>query len=100
MIYDWYESQRAILSPLADFAQAASKFYTNPLWPLSQAPSMQRVSASYELMHRLLKSYEKPAFDVSSVRIDGRDVAVQERVALDKPFCRLIRFKRLTSMRA
>ena len=96
MIYDWYESQRAILSPLADFAQAASKFYTNPLWPLSQAPSMQRVSASYELMHRLLKSYEKPAFDVSSVRIDGRDVAVQERVALDKPFCRLIRFKRFS----
>ena len=96
MIYDWYESQRAILSPLADFAQAASKFYTNPLWPLSQAPSMQRVSASYELMHRLLKSYEKPAFDVSSVSIEGRDVAVQERVALDKPFCRLIRFKRFS----
>ncbi len=94
MIYDWYESQRAILSPLADFAQAASKFYTNPLWPLSQAPSMQRVSASYELMHRLLKSYEKPQFGIASVRIGERDVAVQEQVAIDKPFCRLLRFKR------
>ncbi|WP_018911830.1 polyhydroxyalkanoate depolymerase [Thiomonas sp. FB-6] len=96
MIYDWYESQRAILSPLADFAQAASKFYTNPLWPLSQAPSMQRVSASYELMHRLLKSYEKPDFGISSVRIGDRDVAVQQQVALDKPFCRLVRFKRFS----
>ena len=96
MIYDWYESQRAILSPLADFAQAASKFYTNPLWPLSQSPSMQRVSASYELMHRLLKSYEKPQFGIPSVRIGEREVAVQEQIALDKPFCRLLRFKRFS----
>lgn len=96
MVYDWYESQRAILSPLADFAQAASKFYTNPLWPLAQTPAAHRVSASYELMHRLLKSYEKPAFDIDSINIDGRDVAVQEQVALSKPFCRLLRFKRFT----
>lgn len=96
MVYDWYESQRAMLSPLADFAHAASKFYTNPLWPLAQNPMTQRLSASYELMHRLLKSYEKPPFDIESVRVGERDVAVQERVALSKPFCRLLRFKRFS----
>ncbi len=96
MVYDWYESQRAMLSPLAEFAQAASKFYTNPLWPLSQTPTAQRMSASYELMHRLLKSYEKPSFDITSVQIDGREVAIQERVAVSKPFCRLLRFKRFS----
>lgn len=96
MVYDWYESQRAMLSPLAEFAQAASKFYTNPLWPLSQTPTAQRVSASYELMHRLLKSYEKPPFDITSVHIAGREVAIQERVAMSKPFCRLLRFKRFS----
>ena len=96
MVYDWYESQRAMLSPLAEFAQAASKFYTNPLWPLSQTPTAQRLSASYELMHRLLKSYEKPSFDITSVSIAGRDVAIQERVAMSKPFCRLLRFKRFS----
>ena len=96
MVYDWYESQRAMLSPLAEFAQAASKFYTNPLWPLSQTPTAQRVSASYELMHRLLKSYEKPSFDITSVSIAGREVAIQERVAMSKPFCRLLRFKRFS----
>ena len=96
MIYNLYESQRAMLSPLADFAQAVSRFYTNPLWPLSQSPSMQRVSASYELMHRLLKSYEKPSFGISSVRIGDRDVAIQEQVALERPFCRLLRFKRFS----
>ncbi|MBW4048640.1 MAG: polyhydroxyalkanoate depolymerase [Proteobacteria bacterium] len=96
MVYNWYESQRAMLSPLAEFAQAASKFYTNPLWPLSQTPTAQRMSASYELMHRLLKSYEKPTFDITSVHIDGREVAIQERVAMSKPFCRLLRFKRFS----
>ena len=96
MVYDWYESQRAMLSPLAEFAQAASKFYNNPLWPLSQTPGVQRMSASYELMHRLLKSYEKPAFDITTVSVDGHDVAIQEQVAMDKPFCRLLRFKRFS----
>ncbi|MHB0921684.1 MAG: polyhydroxyalkanoate depolymerase, partial [Thiomonas delicata] len=96
MVYDWYESQRAMLSPLAEFAQAAAKFYNNPLWPLSQTPGVQRMSASYELMHRLLKSYEKPAFDITTVSVDGHDVAIQEQVAMDKPFCRLLRFKRFS----
>ncbi len=96
MVYDWYESQRAMLSPLAEFAEAASKFYTNPLWPLSQTPGAQRLSASYELMHRLLKSYEKPAFGITSLQVDGREIAIQEQVVLDKPFCRLLRFKRFT----
>ena len=96
MVYDWYESQRAMLSPLADFAQAASKFYTNPLWPLAHTPAAHRLSASYELMHRLLKNYEKPPFDITRVAVGGREVAVQEQLALAKPFCRLLRFKRYT----
>ena len=47
-------------------------------------------------MHRLAKDYEKPEFDIHSVTVDGVDVAVQEQVALDKPFCRLLRFKRFS----
>ena len=47
-------------------------------------------------MHRLAKEYEKPEFNITSVNVDGIDVAVQEQVAIDKPFCRLLRFKRFT----
>ena len=47
-------------------------------------------------MHRLSKDYEKPEFAITSVKVDGVDVAVQEQVVIEKPFCRLLRFKRFT----
>ncbi len=96
MLYQVYESQRALLSPFAEFASATSKLYNHPLSPFAHTPGAQRVSAGLDLMHRLSKEYEKPPFDINSVRVDGVDVAVQEQVAITKPFCRLLRFKRFT----
>ena len=47
-------------------------------------------------MHRLTKEYEKPEFGITNIKVDGVDVAVQQQTKIDKPFCRLIRFKRFT----
>ncbi len=96
MLYQLYESQRALLSPFAEFASATSKLYNHPLSPFTHTPGAQRVSAGLDLLHRLSKEYEKPAFGITSVRVAGVDVAVQEQVALTKPFCRLLRFKRFS----
>ena len=96
MLYQVYESQRALLSPFAEFASATSKLYNHPLSPFAHVPGAQRMSAGLDLMHRLSKEYEKPAFNITTVGVDGVDVAVQEQVALTKPFCRLLRFKRFT----
>ena len=96
MLYQLYESQRALLSPFAEFASATSKLYNHPLSPFAHTPGAQRVSAGLDLMHRLSKDYEKPEFGITSVKIGGVDVAVQEQVAIRKPFCRLLRFKRFT----
>jgi len=96
MLYQLYETQRALLSPFAEFASATSKLYNHPLSPFAHTPGAQRVSAGLDLMHRLSKDYEKPEFGITSAKVDGVDVAVQEQVALAKPFCRLLRFKRFT----
>ena len=96
MLYQLYESQRALLSPFAEFANATSKLYNHPLSPFAHTPGAQRVSAGLDLMHRLSKEYEKPEFAITSVKVAGIDVAVQEQVAIEKPFCRLLRFKRFT----
>jgi poly(3-hydroxybutyrate) depolymerase len=96
MLYQLYETQRALLSPFAEFASATSKLYNHPLSPFAHTPGAQRVSAGLDLMHRLSKEYEKPEFGITSANVDGVDVAVQEQVALAKPFCRLLRFKRFT----
>ncbi|PZP29896.1 MAG: polyhydroxyalkanoate depolymerase [Roseateles depolymerans] len=100
MLYQFFETQRALLSPFAEFASASAKLYSHPLSPFAHSPLSQRMSAGLDLMHRLAKEYEKPEFDIRTVVVDGVDVAVQELVALDKPFCRLLRFKRYTDDQA
>ncbi|MDO8904622.1 polyhydroxyalkanoate depolymerase [Hydrogenophaga sp.] len=96
MLYQIYETQRSIMEPFADLAEVAAKLYTNPMLPLSQFPIAQRVSAAYDLMHRLGKDYEKPEFGIRTVDVDGVDVAIHERIEIDKPFCELRRFKRFS----
>jgi poly(3-hydroxybutyrate) depolymerase len=96
MLYQLYETQRALMAPFAEFASASSKLYDHPLSPFSHIPMAQRVSASFDLMHRLAKEYEKPEFDIKTATVGGIEVAVQEQVAMAKPFCRLLRFKRFT----
>ncbi|MCV2360911.1 polyhydroxyalkanoate depolymerase [Paucibacter sp. TC2R-5] len=96
MLYQLFETQRALMSPFAEFSSASAKLYNHPLSPFSHSPISQRVSAGLDLMHRLAKDYEKPEFGIRGVNVDGVEVAVQELVPLTKPFCRLLRFKRYT----
>ncbi|PUE10127.1 polyhydroxyalkanoate depolymerase [Limnohabitans sp. T6-20] len=96
MLYQIFETQRSIMEPFSDLAQAAAKLYSNPLNPMSQTPLAQRTSAGYALMHRLGKDYEKPEFGIKTVKVNKTDVAIHERIEIDKPFCELRRFKRFS----
>ena len=96
MLYQIFETQRSLMEPFADFAQAAAKMYSNHTSALGQNPMAQRVSAGYDLLYRLGKDYEKPVFGIQSVDVDGTSVAIHERIEINKPFCELRRFKRFT----
>ena len=96
MLYQMYETQRALMSPFSEFASASAKLYDHPLSPFAHTPMAQRVSAGFELLHRLAKEYEKPPFNITAATVGGVTIAVQEQVAVEKPFCRLLRFKRFT----
>jgi poly(3-hydroxybutyrate) depolymerase len=94
MLYQLHEMNRTLLSPLVQWAEASSKLFTNPISPLAHTPFSQRIAAGYELMFRLGKDYEKPEFGIHSTTVDQESVAVFEKVALVKPFCRLLHFKK------
>jgi len=96
MLYQIYETQRSFMEPFADFALAASKLYSNPVLPFQKSALAQRMSAGYDLLYRLYKDYEKPAFNLNTVQVDGVEIAVHERIEIDKPFCELRRFKRFS----
>jgi poly(3-hydroxybutyrate) depolymerase len=94
MLYQLHELQRRFLNPLSVWAQATSELFSSPYSPLAYTPFSRRLAAGYELLHRIGKSYEKPAFDIDHVEIAGVHVEVQEEVAIEKPFCRLLHFRR------
>jgi poly(3-hydroxybutyrate) depolymerase len=96
MLYQLHEWQRAFLGPLSYFAQANARMLNDNSSPLGKLSGAQRIAAGYELMHRLGKEYEKPEFGITSAMAHDHEIAVIERVALDKPFCQLKRFKRFS----
>ena len=94
MLYHIHEFQRSILQPISRLATAGSELYTNPYSPLSYTPFSKRLAATFDLVHRLGKEYQKPAFEIGSTTVKGVDVPIVEQVVLEKPFCKLIHFKR------
>jgi poly(3-hydroxybutyrate) depolymerase len=96
VLYKLYETQRSLMEPFTDLAASAAKLYANPLSLWGRHPLSQRLSAGYDLMHRLGKDYEKPEFGLRTADVDGVEVAIHERVEIKKPFCELRRFKRFT----
>ena len=96
MLYQVYETQRTLMEPFVDFAQAAAKMYGSSSSPMAQNPFVQRIAAGYGLIYRLGKDYEKPVFGIQTITDGDTEIAIHERIEIDKPFCELRRFKRFS----
>ncbi|WP_211450920.1 polyhydroxyalkanoate depolymerase [Collimonas antrihumi] len=94
MLYQFHEFQRSLIHPLVQWADAGSRLFTDPISPLAHTPFAQRIAAGYELMYRLGKQYEKPEFEIDSTLINDKQVGIIEEVAVTRPFCRLLHFKK------
>lgn len=94
MLYRIHEIQRSVLDPLAVLAGAGAALLCDPDGPLARVPAARLLGANQALLHRVARRYEKPGFAIGQVEVRGREVGVGERVIVDEPFCRLIRFVR------
>ena len=94
MLYQLHEMNRTLLNPLIQWAEASSKLFTNPVSPFAHTPFAQRIAAGYELVYRLGKDYEKPQFGIATTEVHGQQVSITGDVALEKPFCRLVHFRK------
>jgi len=96
MYYQLHEFGRTVLKPWTLLAEANARAFANDGTWLSHLPGAERISATNELVYRIGKDYEKPEFGIHSLRIGECLCPVLELEALNKPFCRLLRFKRYT----
>ncbi|MEL1265169.1 polyhydroxyalkanoate depolymerase [Pseudoxanthomonas putridarboris] len=95
-LYQLHELGRAWMAPLAYMAEANARIFSTPSSWLSNVPGAERIAAGNELIYRIGKDYEKPAWEIHEVQTNGHTVPVVEQEVLKKPFCRLLRFKRYT----
>src|SRR6188508_3130433 len=94
MLYQLHEFNRALFGPATHLAHAGARMFSSPGSWLARLPGSSRIAAGYELMYRMGKDYPKPEFGIESVTVRGAKVAVIQQTVLEKPFCRLVRFKR------
>lgn len=96
MLYRLNEFRRALLAPALHLAQAGARVFSeNDSW-LRRMPFAPHLAAGYELMYRLGRDYPKPEFRIHKVETCGTSVIVREETVIEKPFCRLLHFRRYT----
>jgi poly(3-hydroxybutyrate) depolymerase len=94
MIYQLHEFQKTVMAPAVLWADTAKHLFTNPFSPLAYTPASRTIAANSEMFVRLLRRYPKPEWGIHDTLIDGEKVAVTREVAVDKPFCQLLHFRK------
>ena len=84
MLYSLYEAQHMALVPLRFLAELARGWFGHPFSPFAHHPLSRPFAASSDLFLRVTDRYEKPQWNLPDA---------QSEVVLEKPFCRLIRFR-------
>ena len=92
--YQAHELAYLALAPARAATEVARFWARSPLNPFAKTPVGRTIVASAELFERLTRRYGKPRFGLEKTIVGNREVAVEERVVWQKPFCRLLRFER------
>jgi poly(3-hydroxybutyrate) depolymerase len=99
MLYAIYEMHHAAMAPLRLAAKAGAEFWLHEANPLSRTTFGRQASAGLHLFERLTRRYTKPRFDIVETKAAGKTVAIEEHVVWERPFCRLIHFRRKAAAR-
>ncbi|PWB80950.1 MAG: polyhydroxyalkanoate depolymerase [Methylocystaceae bacterium] len=92
--YQFYEMMHLAFAPARAVSDAALTTFKNPLNPFAHTSLGRSVAASAELFERMTRRYGKPAFGLDTTFVEGRPVPVVEEILWERPFCRLLHFRR------
>jgi poly(3-hydroxybutyrate) depolymerase len=94
-IYWVFEMSQAALNPSRVFADVTRLTFKNPLNPLSLTTLGKSVAAAAELFERTTRRYRRPEWGIGTTLVNAERVPVNIESVWERPFCRLIHFKRL-----
>jgi poly(3-hydroxybutyrate) depolymerase len=94
LLYHWFELSHAAVRPARVAADTFRLFLSNPFNPFTHTSIGKHTVAALEVFERTTRRYGKPEFAIATTTVDARSVGVVEEVVWQRPFCRLIHFKR------
>ncbi|MBA3897698.1 MAG: polyhydroxyalkanoate depolymerase [Sphingomonadaceae bacterium] len=94
MLYNAYEMQRGWLAGASAFANMGAELLQNPANPFSYFGGGPVLASALEVFAHAATPRGKPAFGLTRTTVEGREVAVDEQIVLQKPFGQLKRFVR------
>lgn len=99
MFYHMYELNHAFMQPWRAAIDATKRAYENPLNPMAATSLGRTVTAWCEVAERTTRRYAKPDFGLHSTFINDTEVPIIEQAVWERPFARLLNFKRDTTMK-
>jgi poly(3-hydroxybutyrate) depolymerase len=97
MLYEAYQAQDDLMSPVRGFANIAARSLAGLPPVLADHVGVRALAAGYEMLGRARFLHERPPFGITSVVIGDADVQVEEQVADVAPFCTLLHFAKDTA---
>jgi poly(3-hydroxybutyrate) depolymerase len=94
MLYELHELHKTMAAPLVAWADVGRRLFTNPYSPFAYHPLSRTIAASQELAGRLMRSYEKPKWNIAHATLEAGDVPVVIDAVASKPFCKLLHFRK------
>ncbi len=92
MLYQAYQAHCDFMVPVRTFASLAATVL-GPQF-VNNAGVLNNLTAAYELIARAGLSHDRPPFDIDSVTVGNREVAVREEARQVTPFATLLHFKK------
>lgn len=93
-LYQLYEWQRAAKMPIQLMSSWCNALFSHSSSLSSHSSQGRYIAAGFGVLERLTRHYAKPRFGIREVEIDGKTVAVENRIVKGDAFCHLRHFKR------
>lgn len=93
-VYTMVETARLLFTPYRFALKAAMRAEQNQFSYISNLSSNRMLTAYLELAERITRQYPKPEFGIKHTHINDKKVKITEEVVLEKPFCKLLHFKK------
>lgn len=92
MLYQAYQLQSDLVSPL----RLAAQHFSASLWlQKTERTMVRKVAAACDVLSRLRLTHTRPPYNIHSVMVGEREVAVVEEEVLKLPFGTLLRFRKV-----